>query len=91
MQEEQGLDNSILYCSCEKTIKTMGCWLPCLSVWYVPVLERRGWERGARSLDVLTAWVTVLARASWRQAGSLALVTLYWLEWVSLDQSRVCG
>lgn len=32
MQEEQGLDNSILYCSCEKTIKTMGRWLPCLSV-----------------------------------------------------------
>lgn len=31
-------------------------------------------EPGA--LDVLIVWVTVLASASWRQAGSLALVTL---------------
>lgn len=79
MQEEQGWDNPILYCSCEKNNKNHGLLaaLPaCLSVWHVPVLERRGWERGARALDVLTAWVTVLASASWRQAGSLALVTL---------------
>ena len=38
------------------------------------------------ALDVLTAWVTVLATASWRQAGSLSLVTWCWLEWVSLPR-----
>ena len=42
------------------------------------------------ALDVLTAWVTVLAGASWRQAGSLALLTLCWLELVSLP-GHVCG
>lgn len=40
-------------------------------------------------LAVLTAWVKVLARASWRQAGSLVLLTLCLLEWDSLLWSHV--
>lgn len=43
-------------------------------------------EQGA--LDVLTAWVTVLASASWHQAGSLALVTL--LVGVGLTSLATC-
>lgn len=65
-----------------KKIKTKGHrWPAYLPVWHVPVLERRVWGHGARALDVLTAWVTVLASASWRQAGSLALMTWCRLEW----------
>lgn len=65
-----------------KKIKTKGHrWPAYLPVWHMPVLERRVWGHGARALDVLTAWVTVLASASWRQAGSLALVTWCRLEW----------
>lgn len=55
----------------------------------MPVLERRGWGYDARALEVLTAWVTLLTSASWCQAGFLALVTLCWLEWVSLPWSCV--
>lgn len=76
MQGEQGWGNSILYCSYEK-IKTKGRWLPCLSFCVVlayPGGGCGGMEPGA--LDILIVWVIVLASASWRQAGSLALVTL---------------
>lgn len=83
MQKEQGWDISILCCSCEKKIKTKGHWLSCLCGMCLS-WRGGGWGHGARGLNVLTAWVTVLASASWRQAGSLALVTWCWLEWVSL-------
>ena len=90
MQKEQGWDNAILCCSCEKN-KNQGplaALLVCLCGVCLSWRERGG-GMVPGALDVLTAWVTVLASASWRQAGSLALVTWCLLEWVSLPWSRV--
>lgn len=92
MQKEQGWDSSILCCSCEKKLnKNQGPLAVLLSACVAcacPGGEGLG-DMVPGALDVLTAWVTVLASASWRQAVSLALVTRCWLEWVSLPQSRV--